>query len=126
MVMNLVGLVYPNTAANVCSLTFFINSVFSWGFPFLNTHVVCQKLQLFRSEQAQEGCCTTFAFCVASLLSEVLFHILYMWIWATTIFFMVDYLYFIYTIGMNSPVGLRAASYYPQFSNMNWLYEMRF
>jgi hypothetical protein len=108
--LNLVGLLYPNTA-NMCSLIFF-SSVFSWVFPFLNTHVVCQKLQVFRYEQAQ-GCCTTFAFCVASLLSEVPFNILYMWIWATIIFFMTDigqgesdYLYFIYTIGMNSLVGL--------------------
>jgi ABC-type multidrug transport system ATPase subunit len=108
--MNLIQLTYPQTA-NVCALLFF-STIFSWAFPFLNAHVICQKLQLYRYER-QSGICTTFAFAMGSLLSEVPFNIVYMWIFATIIFFMADlgqtgpdYVFYVTTVGMNSLVGL--------------------
>lgn len=111
--LNLVTIVYAG-AANVNSLLFF-STIFSWAFPFLNAHVICQKLQLFRYEQAS-GCCPTFAFCTASILSEVPFNILYMWIFATIVFFLSgigkgydDYIFFITTLGLNSLIGLAGA-----------------
>lgn len=111
--LNLVQTVYPS-AANINSLLFF-NTVFSWAFPFLNAHVICQKLQLYRYERAS-GCCTTFAFSIASLLSEVPFNIFYMWVFATILFFMTgvgqgsdDYFFYVTTVGLNSLVGLGSA-----------------
>ncbi|RYG69056.1 ATP-binding cassette domain-containing protein [archaeon] len=64
------GIPYAQTT-NIGGLFFFIAS-FSFMLPHVSSHVVCQKIELFRYEQAS-GVCTSFAFVMACLFSEVPF-----------------------------------------------------
>jgi ABC-type multidrug transport system ATPase subunit len=111
--VNLLHFPYLNTA-NICSLFFFC-TMFTFAFPFTNVHVICQKLQIFRYEQAS-GCCTIAAFAIASFLSEVPFLAFYILVFADIIYFMADlskgyysYGFFIQTLEMNAMIGLTTA-----------------
>ena len=68
--LNLVGIPYKNTT-NVGSLIFF-TSLFTQAFFFVDAHAHCQKLQLFRYEQAS-SCNNAASFFLAMVISEVPF-----------------------------------------------------
>lgn len=110
---SLVGLPYTHTS-NLCSLMFFCTA-FTWAFPYLGIHVICQKLQLFRYEQ-ESGCCTTFAFLVATAISEIPLNSLLTLIFLNIMYFMVNlrkgynnYFFFMIVLCLNSLVGLVGA-----------------
>lgn len=113
---SLLGLPYSHTT-NLCSFMFF-GTAFAWAYPYLGIHVICQKLQLFRYEQ-ESGCCTTFAFILATLISEVPFNSFFIVIFANIVYFMVDlnkgynnYFFFVIALCLLSLVGLIGAYLY--------------
>lgn len=65
---SLLGLPYPQTA-NLVGL-FFFTSCFSFMLPHISSHVVCQKVEVFRYEQLS-GITTSFAFILSAIISEV-------------------------------------------------------
>jgi hypothetical protein len=109
---------FPYTeTANTSALMFFITA-FCWAFPYLTVHTICQKLQLYRYELAS-GCCTTFAFILGAILSEVPFQLAFTWVFATITYFMADmskgyenYVFWVTALLMQSMVGLSGAYLY--------------
>jgi ABC-type multidrug transport system ATPase subunit len=71
--MQLFNLPYPQTT-NISGL-FFFTSAFSFMIPHVTSHAVCKKIDLFRYEQSA-GITTSFAFLVATLVSEMPFYII--------------------------------------------------
>lgn len=108
--LSLLFIPYANTA-NLSSLLFFA-AMISWAVPWLNVHAACQKLQVYRYEQ-KSGCCTAFAFIVATLISEVPAAIFVILIFLNLVYFLVglstgsdNYFFFMVTGGMQSICGL--------------------
>ena len=108
--LSLLNFPYANTS-NITSLMFFIN-VLCWALPWLNAHATCQKLQVYRYEQKQ-GCCTSFAFVLATLISEIpvsvatILIFLNMIYWLSGLAYGIDnYFFFIVTGCMQNIVGL--------------------
>lgn len=107
---NLLTIPYANTA-NLTSLCFFC-CIFSWAVPYLNVHVVTQKMQLYRYE-LKAGCCSPIDFLIGTAIAEVPFTILFMVIFGSLIFGLTrinvgfsNYLYFIEVISLNSIIGM--------------------
>jgi energy-coupling factor transporter ATP-binding protein EcfA2 len=114
--LNLVGVPFKNTT-NVGSLIFFL-SLFTQAYFFVDAHSLCQKLQLFRYEQAA-SVNTAPAFFLATVVSEVPSALIFGLIFGTILFSMSqiygsanDYGYFISTILMACMVGLSTAVMY--------------
>jgi ABC-type multidrug transport system ATPase subunit len=112
----LVGFPYANTA-NIAGLMFFITA-FTWAFPFLSVHVICQKLQLYRYE-LNSRCCTTFAMVLGTIVSEIPFSIAYIFIFANLIYWMSDfgkgasnYWFFVEILCLHGIVGTMGAYLY--------------
>lgn len=78
--------------ANTANLTsfLFLLVMFCFAMPWLNAHVACQKLQVFRYEQ-KSGVCTAFAFILATVLSEVPAVIAYILIFLNISHYLVGY-----------------------------------
>ncbi len=110
---NFITLPYLNTT-NISSLMFFI-TMFTFAFPFINVHVLTQKLQLFRYEQSA-GVCSIPQFFLGMVLSEVPFLIIYTFIFCNIIYWMAsfglgdeNYRFFMSSMIGNSMVGLSSA-----------------
>ena len=76
------------TTANLSSLLFITVTV-CWALPWLNVHVACQKLQVYRYEQ-KSGCCTPFAFAFATIISEVPTALFFISIFLNIVYWMVE------------------------------------
>ena len=111
--LSIVGIPYKQTA-NVGSLIFFI-SMFTQAYFFVDAHALCQKLQLFRYEQAA-GVNTTLAFVLATLVSEAPAALLFGMCFGSILYGMSqvhgDYSYFIGAVLMACCVGLSCAIMY--------------
>lgn len=108
--LSIIGVPFRNTT-NVGSLIFFV-SLFTQCFFFVDAHAHCQKLQLFRYEQAA-GCGNAPAFFLAMVISEVPFALFFGFIFGNILFNMAqlygdaaDYGYFISVMVMAALVGL--------------------
>lgn len=111
--MTLLRFPYLGTA-NVTALLFFVN-IFVFVQPVLNVHVICQKLQVFRYEQASRNC-TSLSFAIATVISDVPFTILYALVFASTCYFLSDlnkgygnYFFFVVVLCMIANIGLGTA-----------------
>lgn len=111
--VTIIGVPYQNTT-NVGSLIFFI-SLFTQAFFFVDAHVYCQKLQLFRYEQAT-GCGNALSFFFSTALSEAPFVLLFGFCFGNVLFNMAklygptdDYGYFISVVIMSCLVGASTA-----------------
>jgi hypothetical protein len=114
--LSLLGLPFKNTT-NVGSTMFFL-SLFTQAFFFNDSNAYCQKLQLFRYEQAS-GCGNAPAFFVATAISEVPFAIVFAIVFANIIYFMVqfyssvqDYGFYMTTLIMSALCGMSSAVMY--------------
>ena len=114
--LSLFGLPYKNTT-NVGSTLFFL-SLFTQCFFFNDSNAYCQKLQLFRYEQAS-GCGNAPAFFLATVISEVPFAVTFAVIFANIIYFMVqfyssssDYGFYMSILVMSALTGLSRAVMY--------------
>lgn len=114
--LSLLGLPYANTT-NVGSTMFFL-SLFTQAFFFNDSNAYCQKLQLFRYEQAS-GCGNAPAFFLATAISEVPFGIGFAIIFSNIIYFMVqfygsqeDYGFYMSILIMSSLCGMSSAIMY--------------
>jgi energy-coupling factor transporter ATP-binding protein EcfA2 len=114
--LSLLGVPYANTT-NVGSTMFFL-ALFTQAFFFNDSNAYCQKLQLFRYEQAS-SCGNVPAFFVATAISEVPFAIGFALIFSNIIYFMVqfyssrqDYGFYITTLVLSSLCGMSSAIMY--------------
>lgn len=114
--LSLLGLPYANTT-NVGSTMFFL-SLFTQAFFFNDSNAYCQKLQLFRYEQAS-GCGNAPAFFLATAISEVPFAITFAIVFSNIIYFMVqfyssreDYGFYMSALIMSSLCGMSSAVMY--------------
>lgn len=110
---NLIRIPYAKTT-NITSF-FFFTSTFSWVLPFVSLPVICRRIELFRYEQAC-GCCTVFAFVLATVLSEGIFTVLGSGIFATVVFVftqigttMDEYRFFVRSLVLLSLLGTAGA-----------------
>lgn len=102
---------------NQGSLLFFICGVTTFMF-FQDAHTFCQKVQLFRYEQAAR-CTNVFNFMIATALSEIPFGLLISYCFANIIYFMTNlmrgeenYSFFISFCLVNTMVGLSFTMFY--------------
>ena len=79
------GVGYPESY-NCVGLIFF-STVCCFGFAFKDTHIFCQKLQLFRYERASQTCSLS-AFIAGTVLAEVPVSCLSYFLFSTVTFFM--------------------------------------
>jgi len=114
--LSLFGIPYKNTT-NVGSTLFFL-SLFTQCYFFNDSNAYCQKLQLFRYEQAS-GCGNAPAFFLATAISEVPWAILFAFIFSNILYFMVqfygseqDYGFYVSLLIMSALVGLSSAVMY--------------
>lgn len=108
--LSLIGIPFKNTT-NVGSLIFFL-SLFTQCYFFADAHSHCQKLQLFRYEQAS-GCNTAPAFFFAMVISETPFALFFGFVFSNILFSMAqlygsqdDYGFFVSTIMVAALTGL--------------------
>jgi hypothetical protein len=114
--LSLLGLPYANTT-NVGSTMFFV-SLFTQAYAFNDSNAYCQKLQLFRYEQAS-GCGNAPSFFLATAISEVPFALAFGMIFANIVYFMVqfyssrqDYGFYISTVLLSALCGMSSAVMY--------------
>ena len=114
--LSLLGIPYANTT-NVGSTMFFL-ALFTQCFFFNDSNAYCQKLQLYRYEQAS-GCNNAPAFFLAAAISEVPFAIGFAIVFSNIIYFMVqfygttqDYGFYMTTLILSSLVGMSSAVMY--------------
>jgi hypothetical protein len=107
--LSLIGIPFKNTT-NVGSLIFFV-SLFTQAFFFVDAHAFCQKLQLFRYEQASK-CVSAPGFFLATVVSEIPFSLYFGFVFGNVLFNMAqlygspdDYGYFISVVIMAALVG---------------------
>ena len=114
--LSLFGIPYKNTT-NVGSTMFFL-SLFTQCYFFNDSNAYCQKLQLFRYEQAS-GCNNAPAFFLSTVISEVPWAIAFAFVFCNIIYFMVqfygseqDYGFYVSLLILSALVGLSSTVMY--------------
>ena len=114
--LSLLKLPYATTT-NATALLFF-SSGFTFSQQAINVHIICQRLLVFRYEQAAK-CCPTISFMIAFLISEIPFVLL-----STTVFGSItfglgrlgfgfaNYIFFVESLWSIAFIGLIVATLY--------------
>ncbi len=85
--LNLFTFPYPDTANSTSIL--FLSAAFVFVSQVLNVHIICQKLRVFRYEQ-KAGLSPSAGFWLATVVSELLFAIIFASLFALIFYFMTD------------------------------------
>lgn len=114
--LSLLKLPYAITA-NATALLFF-SSGFTFSQQVINVHIICQRLLVFRYEQAAK-CCPTISFMIAFLISEIPFVLLSTTIFASITFGLGklaygfgNYMFFLESLWSIAFIGLIVATLY--------------
>eukprot|EP00602_Paraphysomonas_sp_CaronLab_P009688 CAMPEP_0185022730 /NCGR_PEP_ID=MMETSP1103-20130426/5431_1 /TAXON_ID=36769 /ORGANISM="Paraphysomonas bandaiensis, Strain Caron Lab Isolate" /LENGTH=1307 /DNA_ID=CAMNT_0027554945 /DNA_START=376 /DNA_END=4299 /DNA_ORIENTATION=+ len=111
--MNMLLIAYAEVMTVTSHLWIIVSAAFSQ--QIINVHILCQKIQMYRHENAV-SCCPPIAFWFATLISEVPFALFFALLQSNIVYFMGElgvgygnYFFFMSVIALTAIVGLTTA-----------------